>query len=79
MSHYGVSSSQVNRISQRSMRGIRKELGICNDNAEQTTDVRGRACTDKVEAVSTAVAHLNMVSLSSPHLICNADGFEGKR
>ena len=42
--------------------------------AEQTTDARERACADKINAISTAVAHHAMSPLTSPYFLFNADG-----
>ena len=74
MSHSSTPNCQINQISQRSIKRIQVELGIKDGNAEQTTDARERACADKINAISTAVAHHAMVPLTSPYLLFNADG-----
>ena len=66
MSHTNTPDCQINRISQRFIKRIQVELGIKDGNAEQTTDARERACADKINAISTAVAHHAMVPLTSP-------------
>ena len=53
---------------------IQSNMGIRNGNAEQTTDARSKACADKINAISTPVAHFLMVPLTRPELMFNADG-----
>ena len=73
MSHSCTPNCQINQISQRSIKRIQVGLGIKDGNAEKTTNARERACADKINAISTAVAYI-MVPLTSPYLMSNADG-----
>ena len=74
MSYSKVPEFQIHKISRRSISRIQSNLGIRNGNAEQTTDARSKACADKINAISTAVAHFLMVPLTRPELMFNADG-----
>ena len=74
MSYSPTPDFQIGKISRRSISRIQSNMGIRNGNAEQTTDARSKACADKINAISTAVAHFLMVPLTRPELMFNADG-----
>ena len=74
MSYSTTPDFQIGKISRRSISRIQSNMGIRNGNAEQTTDARSKACADKINAISTAVAHFLMVPLTRPELMFNADG-----
>lgn len=73
MEKSNIAECSVRPLSKRSLGRLIKKMKLKKGMAEQTTDARALATADKLNAVSTAIAHYLMVPLTVPQLIINMD------
>ena len=67
-------SCSIAPLSRRSVGRYMCKIKVKYGNAEQTTDARAKATSDKINAISVATAHFLMTPLTNPNITINADG-----